>query len=335
MTTDEQLEKLASYPASFSEHLKKGPGHPYLKANSLKIFQINVGKLCNQVCKHCHVDAGPSRTEIMTRQTIEQCLKLISEIKEIDTVDITGGAPELNANFCFLVEECSKMNKHIIDRSNLTILEEEGYGHLYSFLRKHRVEVIASLPHYSANNTDKQRGSGVYEKSIKALKKLNSIGYGTELPLNLVNNPTGIYLSAPQEELEREFKENLNRTHGITFNHLYAINNMPISRHLQALIRNNKLEIYMETLVNAFNPLTVGSLMCQDQISVSWDGYIYDCDFNQMLDMKSKPVSHISKFDHARFMSRKIQVANHCFGCTAGAGSSCGGEIIMTSKKVA
>ena len=334
MTPEEQLKKLESYPASFFEYLKENSEHPYLKANSLKIFQINVGKLCNQTCKHCHVEAGPSRTEIMTRQTMEQCLKLIAEIKEIDKVDITGGAPELNPNFCFLVEECSKMNKHIIDRCNLTILEEDGYGFLYSFLKKHKVEIIASLPHYSANNTDKQRGSGVYEKSIKALKKLNSIGYGTELPLNLVYNPIGIYLSAPQEELEREFKENLGRDHAITFNHLYAINNMPISRHLQALVRNNKLDIYMETLVNAFNPLTIGSLMCQDQISVSWDGYVYDCDFNQMLDIKSKPVSHINEFNYSKFMSRKIQVANHCFGCTAGAGSSCGGEI-MTYKKVA
>ena len=332
MTTRQQREKLESYPASFSDFLKENSGHTVLKPNALKIFQINLGKLCNQACKHCHVDAGPSRTEIMTKETIDRCVKLILDIEEIDTIDITGGAPELNPNFCFLVEECSKMNKHVIDRCNLTILEETGYEYLYSFLREHQVEVIASLPHYSANNTDKQRGIGVYDKSIKALKKLNSIGYGIELPLNLVYNPVGIYLSAPQTELEREFKENLERDHGIIFNHLYCINNMPISRYLQALVRNNKFEAYMETLVNASNPLTIDSLMCRDQISVSWDGYIYDCDFNQMLDIKSNSISHIDQFDHKKFISRKIQVANHCFGCTAGSGSSCGGEIIKTKK---
>ena len=332
MTTKQQLRKLRSYPASFSDHLQENLDHPVLRPHALKTFQINLGRLCNQTCKHCHVDAGPSRTEIMTRGTIEQCIELISDIEEIDTVDITGGAPELNSNFCFLVEECAKLNKHTIDRCNLTILEEKGYHHLYSFLKEHRVEIIASLPHYSANNTDRQRGSGVYDRSINALKKLNSIGYGSELPLNLVYNPVGIYLSAPQAELEREFKENLQRNHGIIFNHLYCINNIPINRYLQALIRNHKFEIYMENLVNAFNPSTIDALMCRSQISVSWDGHVYDCDFNQMLDIKSESISHINEFDHKKFISRRIQVANHCFGCTAGSGSSCGGEIAKIKK---
>ena len=329
MTTEEQLEKLTSYSASFFSHLRKKTENPVLKPNTFKTFQINVGKLCNQACKHCHVDASPSRTEIMTKETIDLCLKIISDIDEIDIVDITGGAPELNPNFRFLVEECSKMNKHVIDRCNLSILETEGYDYLYLFLKKYRVEIMASLPHYAVTNTDKQRGNGVYDKSIKALKKLNSIGYGIDIPLNLVYNPVGVYLSAPQGELEREFKENLARDHNITFDRLYCINNMPIGRYLETLVRRGKFETYMETLVNAFNPLTVDSLMCRDQISISWDGYIYDCDFNQMLDIKSEREYLISENSIIRNSClERFELPIIALVVLQGKVPVCGGEII-------
>ena len=327
MQVIDQLKKLESYTTSFSSHLNAVRKHDRLSASGLSIFQINVGKLCNQACKHCHVDAGPSRTELMSLKTIDLCLKIIAELNIIKTVDITGGAPEMNPHFQYLVEECKAAGKHVIDRCNLTILEKEGYEYLYSFLSKNSVEIIASLPHYNASDTDKQRGTGVYDKSINALKKLNQLGYGEKIPLNLVYNPVGVHLAGAQETLEQEFKENLYSQHGIIFNNLYCINNMPIHRYLEALIRSNQFESYMNTLVNAFNPCTVGNLMCREQISVSWDGHIYDCDFNQMLDVKSEPIFNLQTFNHEAFISRNIQTANHCFGCTAGAGSSCSGEL--------
>jgi radical SAM/Cys-rich protein len=233
----------------------------------------------------------------------------------------------MNEHFAYFVEECKKLGKHVIDRCNLTILEESGFEHLYDFLVEHDVEVVASLPHFRKSYTDRQRGSGVFEKSIKALKKLNTLGYGEKYSLNLVYNPAGAYLSSPQYQLEREFKENLKKHHDIVFNNLYCINNMPITRFLQTLLQAERFESYMGTLKDAFNPSTLEGLMCRHQISVSYDGYMYDCDFNQMLDMKVSPVSHISEFDYKAVMSRTIKTANHCFGCTAGAGSSCGGEI--------
>ena len=333
MTTADQIEKLSSYPASFAGYLNGSTERAGLSPLGISTFQINVGKLCNQACKHCHVDAGPSRTEMMDRENIERCLDIISQVSAVKTVDITGGAPEMNPHFCYLVEKSRSLDKHVIDRCNLTILEEKNYEYLYSFLRDHRVEITASLPHYSESNTDKQRGSGVHKKSIRALKKLNELGYGEEIELNLVYNPVGIYLASSQRDLEREFKEKLASQHGIVFNNLYCINNMPISRYLEALLRSEKFDLYMETLVNAFNPSTVEGLMCRDQISVGWDGQVYDCDFNQMLDIKSEPVSHIKHFDYKAFISREIKVGNHCFGCTAGAGSSCGGELVQTKEQ--
>lgn len=293
---------------------------------ALRTFQINIGKKCNQACVHCHVDASPARTESMSLETMNACLKVIRETAGIEVVDITGGAPEMHPLFKYLVQECRALGKHVIDRCNLTILEEPEFAFLYSFLSEHKVEITASLPHFSEATTNKQRGNGVFSASIKALQKLNALGYGKRLPLNLVYNPNGFYLSASQSQLESEFKIKLKGLYGIEFHNLYCINNMPINRFLETLIRRGKFQEYMDLLVDAFNPATLNGLMCRQQISVGYDGSIYDCDFNQMLEMKSEPVSHISEFSQTGFLSRSIRVANHCFGCTAGAGSSCGGE---------
>lgn len=299
-----------------------------IHARSLKVFQINVGRWCNQACRHCHVDASPIRTEMMDEKTAKLCIELISKIPEIETVDITGGAPEGNPHFKYLVTEARRLGKRVIDRCNLTILEEPSFEWLYEFLKENQVEIISSLPSVLENVTDNQRGKGVFQKSITALKKLNAIGYGTTLPIHLVYNPNGLFLSSGQSQLEKEFKENLFKKYGIVFNQLYCINNLPINRFLGSLVRAGKFEMYMETLVNAFNPSTVNGLMCLDQISVGYDGSVYDCDFNQMLELKSKEVKHIQDFDLLSYLSREIVVANHCYGCTAGAGSSCGGEIV-------
>jgi radical SAM/Cys-rich protein len=326
MKTAEQLRKLQDHPARFDR--AAGTDGRGLRPLTLETFQVNVGKKCNQACRHCHVDASPARNEMMDRETVDLCLEAIASVPEIRTVDITGGAPEINEHFRRIVLECRRLGKHVIDRCNLTILEEPGYEYLYDFLAENEVEVIASLPHYARSNTDRQRGSGVFDTSITALGKLNRRGYGTRLPLNLVYNPVGLYLSSPQKQLEREFKENLDRRFGIVFNHLYCLNNMPINRFLESLLRVGKFEQYMETLVNAFNATTLEGLMCRHQISVGYDGRIYDCDFNQMLELGANPVSHVRDFDHGELMRRRIKTAGHCFGCTAGAGSSCGGEIV-------
>jgi radical SAM/Cys-rich protein len=326
MKPQEQLKMLSQDQESF-DHVVSSSLHEQssLKPLSLRTFQVNMGKKCNQACRHCHVDASPKRTEMMARKTVDLCLQVIAEVKEIDTVDITGGAPEMNDHFTYFVQACKKLGKHVIDRCNLTILEETGYEYLYDFLREHEVEVVASLPHFRRTYTNRQRGSGVFEKSIKALKALNKLGYGQKYPLNLVYNPAGAFLSSSQHQLEREFKENLKNAYDIEFNNLYCINNMPINRYLQALIKVNKFDEYIGILKNAFNPSTLEGLMCRHQISISYTGHMYDCDFNQMLGFS--PIGHIRDFDYDTIMSRNIQTANHCFGCTAGAGSSCGGEI--------
>ncbi len=295
-----------------------------IQPKEIDIFQINLGKLCNQTCRHCHVEAGPNRTEIMDKLTIDQCIGLIEQTPSIHTVDITGGAPEMNPNFYYLIERVKAIGKHAIDRCNLTILEHPNYSYLYNFLADNQVEIVASLPHYAQLHTDKQRGEGVYATSIKALKKLNQLGYGAEIPLNLVYNPVGMLLSSSQEELEKEFKYHLKKNHDISFTNLYCMNNVPINRFLKLLLNQNKLQEYMQILLENFNYHTVDNLMCRNQISVSWDGYIYDCDFNQMLDLK---VTSIQDFNHDAFMNRNIHTENHCFACTAGAGSSCGGTI--------
>ena len=302
---------------------------------AINTVQINVGKLCNQACLHCHVEAGPKRTEILDRHTAELTLDFIRTAAP-QTVDITGGAPELNPSFRWLVEQNRGEGRHVIDRCNLTILFESGQEDLPQFLADQRVEIVASLPCYSEGNVTKQRGQGVYDKSIEALRRLNRIGYGTDdsgLVLNLVYNPVGAYLPPPQATLEIDYKRELGDNFGITFNHLYTITNMPIARFAHALRRDNKAEVYMELLASAFNPATLDGLMCRRQVSISWDGYLYDCDFNQMLDMKvgggkpfrlgEKPSAELVRV----LEQRAILVDSHCYGCTAGAGSSCGGTL--------
>jgi len=295
------------------------------------VFQINVGKLCNQTCRHCHVDAGPDRKEIMSRETAELCITALAGT-DIPTVDITGGAPELNPNFRWLVEEATRLGRHVMDRCNLSVLLIPSQAGLAEFLARHQVEVIASLPYFRASQTDAQRGDGVFDKSVQALQLLNRLGYGREgngLTLNLVYNPVGAFLPPKQEAIEAQFRRELHHAHGITFNHLYTITNMPISRFLEFLVDSGNYEGYMERLANAFNPAAAAGVMCRYTLSVGWDGTLYDCDFNQMLDL---PVDHgtprhIRDFDPAKLHTRRIVTGNHCYGCTAGAGSACGGAI--------
>lgn len=302
------------------------PLHP----TKVDIFQINVGKMCNQVCKHCHVDAGPDRKEIMTRETMQYCLDALRDT-DITTVDLTGGAPEMNPDFRWFVEELSAMDKHIIVRCNLTIIvANPKYHDLPEFFKKHKVEVVSSLPYFSAKRTDSQRGDGVFERSIQALKMLNEAGYGmpgTNLTLNLVYNPSGAFLPDNQVELELQFKEKLRQGWGIEFNLLLAITNLPISRFLDYLVISEQYAEYMEELVNAFNPAAAAGVMCRNTVSVSWDGFMYDCDFNQMLDLTVQGgITHVKDFDIGVLEGREIILNQHCYGCTAGAGSSCGGQ---------
>jgi len=314
----------------FEEALGAARLHP-LRPTRTEIFQINVGKLCNQTCKHCHVDAGPDRREVMTRKTMELCLAALAET-DIETVDITGGAPELNPDFRWLVTEVKKLGRHVIDRCNLTVLETPSQRDLPAFFAEHEVEVICSLPHYRALNTDAQRGDGVYDKSIRALGRLNDAGYGAgdrRRRLVLVTNPAGAFLPGAQNSLEREWKRELDRLHGVRFDALFTITNMPISRFLDWLEETDNLGTYMEMLVQKFNPGAASGVMCRNTLSVGWDGTLYDCDFNQMLEMPvdgARP--HIRDFDLEALSGRVIATDRHCFGCTAGAGSSCGGATV-------
>jgi radical SAM/Cys-rich protein len=288
--------------------------------------------MCNQTCRHCHVDAGPDRQEIMTRETMQFCLNAL-EHAPIQNVDITGGAPEMNPNFKWFVEEISKRGRTSTVRSNLTILTKNQYRDYPKFFASHRLRVIASLPCYTASNTDLQRGDGVFTASVEALQALNSIGYGhdgTGLEIHLVYNPLGPNLPPAQAALESDYKQILNDKFGIVFNQLFCITNMPISRFLDYLLRSGKYESYMETLVNAFNPSAAAGVMCRNTLSVGWDGLLYDCDFNQMLELEVEPGAprRISEFDPGLLSERKIVLNQHCYGCTAGAGSSCAGEIV-------
>jgi radical SAM/Cys-rich protein len=309
-------------------------GHWPLIAAAATTLQINVGKLCNQTCRHCHVDAGPDRREVMTRETMLECLAALDAAGTVATVDITGGAPELNPGFRWLVEQVKARGRHVMDRCNLTVLTTAPHGDLPEFFARHRVEVVASLPHYRATATDAQRGDGVYDRSIAALRRLNAVGYGngrSGLRLVLVTNPVGAFLPPAQRSLEAEWKRELHRLHGVTFDALYCITNMPISRYLDWLVASNNLEGYMERLVTAFNPDTVAGLMCRTTLSVGWDGRLYDCDFNQMLELpvEARAPRHVRELAAAwpAMAGRSIVVGRHCFGCTAGAGSSCGGSI--------
>ncbi|MES2775850.1 MAG: arsenosugar biosynthesis radical SAM (seleno)protein ArsS [Bacteroidota bacterium] len=315
----------------FQQKLEEAGLYP-LTATQLDIFQINLGKMCNQVCKHCHVDAGPDRKEIMTSETMQQCLDILDANSSFKTVDLTGGAPELNPHFRWFVTEIKKRNRHIIVRCNLTIiLANKKYHDLPQFFKDHEVEVVSSLPFYSKDRTDRQRGDGVFEDSIAALQMLNAVGYGMEgsdLKLNLVYNPAGAFLPPSQDVLEKEFKTALKRDFGISFHALYAITNLPISRFLDYLVQSGNYENYMLKLLSAYNPAAASNVMCRNTLSISWDGFIYDCDFNQMLDMKVDCSSqHISQFNKDVLARRSIVVNQHCYGCTAGAGSSCGGAV--------
>lgn len=300
----------------------------------LEIFQINIGKLCNMTCRHCHVDSGPDRTtENMDRETIDACLSAL-DLTEAHTVDITGGAPELNPHFRYLVDQCVARGKHVIDRCNLTVLLLPRMRDLPEWLAERKVEIVCSLPHYRKRNTDAQRGDGTFEKSIEALHRLNQAGYGKGNPeqwLTLMSNPTGAFLAGNQAKMEQEWKIGLQKNFGITFDRLIALNNMPISRFLEWLEESGNLQRYMELLVNSFNPATVNGLMCRNTLSISWDGRLFDCDFNQMLDLEiQQPDGHrpnIRDFDLQQLNQRQIVTSHHCFGCTAGAGSSCGGAI--------
>lgn len=314
----------------FSDKLKQINALP-LKPIALDIFQMNLGKMCNQVCKHCHVDAGPDRKEIMEKETMALCLEAI-EKSGVSTVDLTGGAPEMNPNFRWLVEQLSARGKRILVRCNLTIIVSNPRFHdLPQFYKEHQCEVVSSLPYFTAMRTDAQRGSGVFDRSIKALKMLNGVGYGVEgtgLKLSLVYNPSGAFLPADQLSLQQQFKRKLKDQFDIDFNELLTITNLPISRFLDYLIQSDNYEGYMEKLIQSFNPTAALHVMCRNTVSVGWDGYLYDCDFNQMLDLPvASESAHIRDFALNKLMRRDIVTKKHCFGCTAGAGSSCGGSL--------
>lgn len=303
-----------------------------LVADRIEILQVNLGKLCNMTCAHCHVDAGPDRREIMELAEVDACLDVLRNNPSISTVDLTGGAPEMNPHFRHFVIEARKMGRHIIDRCNLTILLAKGFEDLPEFLAENEVEIVASLPCYLEENTDAQRGEGAYSKSVEALLRLNELGYGkpeTGLTLTLVFNPVGQNLPPSQKGLEDAYRKELDQRFGIQFNRLFTITNMPVSRYLEYLVRIGEYDTYMETLTQAFNPATIHGLMCRNTLSVGWDGKLYDCDFNQMLDMQVGTSSQtIHDFDFESLSKRKIGVGQHCFGCTAGAGSSCQGSTV-------
>lgn len=322
------LEHQAALPP-FQQKLEEA-GLPALHAGAMEIFQINVGKMCNQVCAHCHVDAGPDRKEIMTRETMQQCLDALRHL-DVRTVDLTGGAPEMNPDFRWFVTALKNLGKHVIVRCNLTILvANKKYHDLPEFYRDHHVELASSLPFYNADRTDRQRGEGVFKNSITALQMLNRVGYGipgSGLILNLVYNPSGAFLPSNQEQMERDFKAELKKHYDIRFNSLFCITNMPVSRYLEYLLKTGNYDKYMDRLVTAFNPTAARNVMCRNTLSIGWDGYLYDCDFNQMLELKVKaPVNHISALDAKSLNNRPIRVNQHCYGCTAGSGSSCGGS---------
>jgi radical SAM/Cys-rich protein len=329
----EQLATLRRLPLAreFPEALDESGLNP-LRPTGIEILQINVGKLCNQTCAHCHVDAGPDRREIMSRETMAQCVEALKRTA-IPTVDVTGGAPELNPRFRWLVEQCAGLGRHVIDRCNLTVLGLPSQADLADFLAAQRVEVVCSLPHYRQLNTDRQRGDGVFDKSIAGLRKLNALGYGDDasgLRLVLVTNPVGAYLPAGQASLEREWKRELDRLYGIRFNALHTITNMPISRFLEWLVDSSNLERYMERLVTSYNPAAARGVMCRNMLSVGWDGVLYDCDFNQMaaIPAANEPRTLWSIDSLDNFNQGPIALADHCYGCTAGSGSSCAGQLM-------
>ena len=325
-----QITAIPNFAGKLAEH------NLTLRRDKPTVLQINVGKLCNITCVHCHVNAGPGRKEIMTRGTVDKILDWL-EPTEIPVVDLTGGAPEMIPDFKYLIREVKKQKqpRHIIDRCNLVILLEPGYEDLAKFMADYQVEVVASMPCYKPENVNAQRGEGVFDGSIKGLQMLNQLGYGSDpnLPLHLIYNPVGAYLPPDQSELEAEYKVELKKHFGIIFNQLYTITNLPIARFLSYLKRNGKLEDYMTLLADSFNPNAVAGLMCRYTISVGWQGDIFDCDFNQMLEMpmENRKPRYLWELDWQELEGRPIHLGQHCYGCTAGAGSTCGGAIENTS----
>lgn len=309
---------------------------PAINRSSLETLQVNLGYTCNQTCKHCHVNAGPNRTEQMSLETINHILNFIKS-HNIKKLDLTGGAPEMNPHFRYLVSEADALGVQIIDRCNLTILSLEGYEGLAEFLQKHKVEIVASLPCYSKDNVDKQRGKGVFDESINGLQKLNSLGYGKKdsaLIINLMYNPTGNFLPPSQAQLEADYKQRLRDDFGIEFNQLFTLTNMPIMRFGSSLMSTGEFENYMQLLKNAHSDSNLDTVMCRSLISIDWQGYVYDCDFNQMLEIPSafndSPVNiktYIDDIKLDQLQQSDILVADHCYGCTAGSGSSCGGAL--------
>jgi len=329
---DAQLAALARSGAPpFDEVLARHGAAP-LAATTIEVLQVNVGKLCNQTCAHCHVDAGPDRREVMSRETAERVIELLRRHPELATLDITGGAPELNPQFRLLVAQGRALDRRVIDRCNLSVLLLASQRGLVGFLAEQRVELVASLPSFRAAGTDAQRGDGVFAKSLEALRLLNAAGYGLGggLVLNLVHNPVGAFLPGDQASLERDYKRELQLRHGIVFDRLYTITNMPISRFLEHLERTANLERYMELLVASFNPRAAEGVMCRTYLSVGWDGTLYDCDFNQMLELPTNhgtPQTLAALLEAGAVAPRRIATDRHCFGCTAGAGSSCAGAV--------
>jgi radical SAM/Cys-rich protein len=325
---------------SMNRFAQRLPEHSMsLRRTRTEILQVNVGKLCNLTCMHCHVNAGPKRKEIMAHETVDRIINWLAKT-EIPTVDLTGGAPEMIPDFRYFIERVKELqpSRHIIDRCNLTILLNVGYERLGEFLAMNEVEIIASMPCYSAKNVDAQRGEGVFDDSVAALQLLNSLGYGLdpELPLHLIYNPVGPFLPPSQDELEADYKREFKEHFGIVFNKLYALTNLPIGRFASYLRHNGQLEEYMQLLIHAFNPATIDGLMCRNTISVGWRGEVYDCDFNQQLGMQwfgndgSTPL-FLWDIDPDSLEDREIMTGDHCFGCTAGAGSSCSGAITSLS----
>lgn len=324
-----------SREAAFARTLRQHGLSPLVRGR-VRTLQVNLGKLCNMACQHCHVEAGPKRTEIMPRSVAERVVELVAASPGVETVDLTGGAPELNPNFRWLVTQCRRLEREVIDRCNLTVFFEAGMEDLPEFLAAHEVHVIASLPCYNPENVEKQRGHGAFDKSIAALKILNRLGYGqagSQLRLDLVYNPVGPSLPPPQERLQAKYKEELARLFGIEFHNLLTITNMPIKRFAHWLERTGQLDAYMRLLADHFNPATVPVVMCRSLLSVGWDGQLYDCDFNQMLEIGLgescrsgiRTVWDISSVDDLE--GCPVATGNHCLGCTAGAGSSCGGAL--------
>jgi radical SAM/Cys-rich protein len=312
-------------------------GQP-LRKRTIEVLQVNMGKYCNQACIHCHVEAGPGRKETMTRETVEAVLRFLSA-STIPTVDITGGAPELNPNFDYLVESCVRLGRRVMDRCNLTVIFEPGKDYLPEFFKANRVELICSLPCYTEENVDKQRGEGTFQLSIRALQRFNELGYGdpaTGLELHLVYNPLGAYLPPLQDRLEQEYKQILKEEYGIIFNRLYCLANMPITRFEKFLKLRGEYDEYVALLESAFNPATLEKVMCRELLSVGWDGFVYDCDFNQMLNFpladQNGRALKISELSAEALLDKVILTGNHCYACTAGAGSSCGGALVSEQR---